>query len=135
MDKAEFFKPLTDAERKALRVLPSDWLAKIGKEVKAKPNRWTQMTFARDKKGNPVNFWDPKATCWCIEGFIARDLDSDDDLRGRVRAALLRARKKERRWRTLPLYNDNEISNPSEFLSWLRAAYKFAKESEQRKDS
>lgn len=127
MKKENLLKPMTDAQRQSVYLKPSDFLIKIGKEVKQDPTRWTQLNFARRADGTPVTSWEPSARCWCIEGFIERDLDqAPDEVRGKVRKYLLASRHTLKR-KTLHAYNDFELLTSSDFLSWLRRAVTLAR--------
>lgn len=49
---------------------PKNIAADIARELREHPERWTQGHWARDSSGNKVNWRDPGAVCWCLEGHI-----------------------------------------------------------------
>jgi hypothetical protein len=57
-----------------------DVLREMRKKL-ANPKHWTQRTFARTCRGRSVEYWDPKATKWCLSG-AARMCAANNDVRG-----------------------------------------------------
>jgi len=111
----------------AVPLRPSEYLANWGKMLKKNPKAWTQKVFARDGKGNPTDWFDPKAKCWCIEGLIAKDTAQlDARLVGLLRQALSLGMQPRLYRFALITYNDR-LSSPEEMLAWLRRAWKEAK--------
>jgi len=47
---------------------------RIATELRTHPEHWTQGEFARDAQGGKVDYRSPAAVCWCLHGFIRREL-------------------------------------------------------------
>lgn len=56
---------------------PQEFGRKIAAELRANPDHWTQNATSRDIHGVGYDtFVHPNAVCWCLEGFIHRDIQS-----------------------------------------------------------
>lgn len=51
-------------------------ILKETREILVDPEKWTCLSFARNKEGNPVTFNDPTAVCWCLEGAMRKVADN-----------------------------------------------------------
>jgi hypothetical protein len=45
----------------------------IAQEIRLHPERWTQHVEAATCMGEPAEYADPDAACWCTLGFLWRD--------------------------------------------------------------
>lgn len=53
---------------------PQEFATKIAAELRAEPHRWTREANARTIEGDKTSVASDSAVCWCLGGFVAREL-------------------------------------------------------------
>jgi hypothetical protein len=49
-------------------------------ELLESPERWTKGEYAKDNDDNQIDVFDPRATCFCVQGAIQRVYKRSNDL-------------------------------------------------------
>lgn len=85
----------------------------------SKPGAWTQGSYARTVRGHRIGPCCGPAVCWCAEGALIAESDSDEAARQALEATLPPPPEGAR---TIPHWNDTAGRTQSEVVQALRDA-------------
>ena len=95
-------------------------------ELLSDPTRWIQGNYARNAKGNKVNYDSDTATCWCLSGSIAYIYgighEYTTNKRALEKAIDVREADKLPKKVTVVQFNDNENTTHDDIIHVLELA-------------
>ena len=102
---------------------PSEILSKAADLIET-VGAWTQLSYARTSENKPVFWDDAQASCFCVEGALAKIAG------GRARSFVARRYLQDITQRDIVFWNDHPKRTQAEVVAALRKAASLAAEKE-----